>query len=466
MFWAIAVLFHLLRPELTTVILRFDLKALLNVALCITAAALLVNPRSIVLLFALALIQIFDYFAGMPLGSNHYTMAFFLSSSIVASYLYFQITGGGEEIRRQAFYEAWASVGRYLLLIMYFFGIFHKINVDWFDPLVSCAVALTDAIVVPWNLKSDWLDQFVIYGTLIVEGLAIVFLCIPRLKYLGFLIGVPLHIIIGFTPYNWYLNYSSLVVALYVLFLPGDFPERLRHLVEKYSLNKAIDWVAQNRSSVLLFFVGVIGLAAAFVGISLGLGVSRKAFGDFYKLFQMTAIGIWALYSIPVYLLFMILLVGSKYPTAKEYWLARPKWMLAFPIIFLLNGFTPYFGLKTEATISMFSNLHTEASTTNHLLLDPPPYLFDYQKSVVKIHSSSDPYLQKVAAHGWHLVEFDFWSRIQRNPDMAVTYATNGEVRTLARAGDALPGHEQPWILRKFLAFKPVDFERPKVCSH
>jgi hypothetical protein len=114
----------------------------------------------------------------------------------------------------------------------------------------------------------------------------------------------------------------------------------------------------------------------------------------------------------------------------------------------------------------MFSNLHTEASTTNHLLLDPPPYLFDYQKSVVKIHSSSDPYLQKVAAHGWHLVEFDFWSRIQRNPDMAVTYATNGEVRTLARAGDALPGHEQPWILRKFLAFKPVDFERPKVCSH
>ena len=47
------------------------------------------------------------------------------------------------ELPGRATDEQLRLVARYLLAIMYFYGIFHKINTDFLNPQVSCAVART-----------------------------------------------------------------------------------------------------------------------------------------------------------------------------------------------------------------------------------------------------------------------------------------------------------------------------------
>ena len=64
-----------------------------------------------------------------------------------------------------------------------------------------------------------------------------------------------------------------------------------------------------------------------------------------------------------------------------------PKLMLFFPLFLLTFGFSPYLGLGTAGTFSMFSNLKTEGSTSNHLLLSQNPFkIFKYQEDTVKFY--------------------------------------------------------------------------------
>jgi hypothetical protein len=464
--WGTTALIHLFRPSTILAVQQFDVEGAANLAMCLLALALVLRPRSIDLLFLLAATQVFEYILSMPIGSNHYTITFFLNSAICCSYLFFKAKRPKGAPPREAFFNSWSAVGRYVLVLTYFFGVFHKINTDWFDPAVSCAVTLTDSLVVPWGLKFPGLDQIVIYGTLAVEGLAMILLCTPRFKYVGFLIGMPLHIIIGLVPYNWYPNFSALMFALYALFLPGDFPARLQKIFGQYSFLRVFEPVSRNLKTTVIVFGGVILLSALAVQVFVDpLGSSdtaiaeRKLMHDILRMF-------WAVYSVVIYGFFVVLLWRESFPVSREYWLPEPRLILLIPVIFLLNGFSPYLGLKTDGTISMYSNLHTEASVTNHLLLSRPPYLFDYQRNVVKVLASSDAELQEVADRDLDLIEFDFWRQVQERPDGSVTYQKGDDVRQLSRAGDALPGHEQPLALRKLLAFKKVDFDRPKPCSH
>lgn len=53
------------------------------------------------------------------------------------------------------------------------------------------------------------------------------------------------------------------------------------------------------------------------------------------------------------------------------------------PLIALLNGATPYFGLKTVSNFSMFSNLRTGAHT-NHILVRTRRF-FPYQDDTVRV---------------------------------------------------------------------------------
>ena len=55
------------------------------------------------------------------------------------------------------------------------------------------------------------------------------------------------------------------------------------------------------------------------------------------------------------------------------------------PLVFFLNGISPYLGLKTEGSISMFSNLHVEGRTTNHFLHAVIPGFWNYSDEVITV---------------------------------------------------------------------------------
>ena len=72
-------------------------------------------------------------------------------------------------------YERMRVVARALLAVMYFYGIFHKINTDFFDPTVSCAVALYDPLASGFGLAGNPIGhQVAIWSTFIIETITIV----------------------------------------------------------------------------------------------------------------------------------------------------------------------------------------------------------------------------------------------------------------------------------------------------
>jgi len=464
--WAAATLFHLFRPSVPLALLRLDPESAANLALCLLAVALLLRPRSTGLLVALALAQLVEFALSMPVISNHYVIAAFLNLAICACFLALRVRRGPVGAPRQEFFAGWSPVGRHLLLLTYFLAVFHKLNADWFDPRVSCAVALTDSLLAPLGLDFPSLDPLVIYGTLAVEGAAMVLLCMPRWKLLGFAIGMPLHIAIGLVPYSWYPNFSSLSFALYALFLPEGLPARLEALVREHPLLLRIPRRLSLRLAPSLFLAGALIAAGTHLLRVFEDPFAPQDFAVEKRVMHAVLVALWALYSLPIYALFLLLQRGKPFPASRGYWWPRPRALAALSSVFLLNGFAPYLGLQTEGTMSMFSNLHTEGGVTNHLILDPPPYLFDYQRKVATILASSDQRLRRLADDGLGMVELALWRHLREHPEASLGYRLDGDVQRLARAADALAAHPQPWLTRKLLAFKDVDFRRPKACSH
>jgi hypothetical protein len=92
--------------------------------------------------------------------------------------------------------------------------------------------------------------------------------------------------------------------------------------------------------------------------------------------------------------------------------------------------------------------------------------LFDYQRDVAMIRESSDPALQRLADRGGQgLVMPSLAQYLRKNPDQWVTYDLNNVRHEKVTASSAdLP--QLGWFERTFLIFKPVDFNRPKVCTH
>jgi len=55
-------------------------------------------------------------------------------------------------------------------------------------------------------------------------------------------------------------------------------------------------------------------------------------------------------------------------------------------VLLFLYGMTPYLGLRTTGNFTMFSNLRTEGTSSNHLLLGSNPLkVWGYQEDVVRL---------------------------------------------------------------------------------
>ena len=468
--WAIATLFHVLgEPQklftLTGGFADFTTtRSFFQAALLFAAAYLLLAPGDPVRLLILAATQILDYTVGSPIASNHWTVAFYTALAIVVSGVSLLISRSPKRsLSTDHFYEYFAPVGRLVLLTMYFYGIFHKINADFLNPEVSCAIHLYGLLATPFGLSDAlWAQYGAIYGTFVIEACTLVFLAIPTLRYFGFAIGLPFHAaiaisgqsVVQFEVGGTFFDFSAVVFGLYALFLPAPFFARLR---EVFGTPRAFTPI-------------VLSLGAATLA---GLALLALMFGTAYLEYHprrayLMAIGIACfIYGGALWVAVLTLTRPHDFDRDRRFLLPRRAAPAAIAVLFFLNGMSPYLGLKTESSIAMFSNLHTEGFVSNHLLFERPPYLFPFQRTLVEIIASSDEVLQHHADRGRRLVSYEFWRHLRKNPEASVTYRLDGRIYTLERAGDhADTKAAAAWLLDKFLLFKPVDLARPKACSH
>jgi len=138
--------------------------------------------------------------------------------------------------------------------------------------------------------------------------------------------------------------------------------------------------------------------------------------------------------------------------------LVRPE---SVPLLILLAaGLSPYVGLRTEASFSMFSNLRTEGAVNNHLFM-PHWHLFGYEDDLVEIIRTTSRDLEE-QSRGGLLVRAafqDFLLRaLDRGEDFEVEYRRlGGEVRSVPSIRELEPElRAVPYLQRKILYFRPV----------
>jgi hypothetical protein len=430
MLWACATLFHLGGA-------RFAHR---NAVLVLAALLVIAFPRSTVGFLAFLCVQAFVILTGDPVRGNHWLFSLFVSLTILTAAAVTWLRGPlRAPPNADALLDSFAPVVRAEVLLLYAFAVLHKLNHGFLDPAWSCAVVLAPS-VPPW---------VAIAGGLGVEAAIFLLLAIPRSRNWGVLLGGLFHTYLGATTFS---DFSSMVLALYVLFMPADLLSRAQSLMSRHPRLRLL---ARAHLALILLATGCV--LAAWV---LAVATPRSIFEV-----------VWLPYALALLTTFLV--VGRPWAprvvvsgTGHVPW---PPWLMTAVVAF--NGLCPYLGLKTECTFSMFSNLRTEGGVSNHLLVPATWQVAPYQRDLVTVKSSSDlAFWEYAESRVPYLQLRDAVSSLARGGarDLRLTYVRAGVTVKLSRAEeDPELSRPLPWAAHTFMRFRLVPPEgAPDMCEH
>ena len=439
--WALATLVHLVaQPQWPA--------PLLHLLLAAAALYLLQRPAAPPRLLLLAALQVCESWTTAPFISNHWLFTGLVNATILLAYARLALGRRAIVVEPEDLYRAFAPVVRLELIILYFFVVFHKLNADFLDPQTSCAGHFYLAQIQRFPLlpSPPFYGTAPIYLTLAIETAIPLLLCLRPTRQAGIFLGLVFHASLSFNPISGFYNFSSMLFALFLLFssfrLDGGPPP---WFCSPWRLWQGLSFRRQSLlagGAALLILVLLVGL------------------NDLFAAPSELILPLWGLYCAGLVLLFIAL---PKAAPARKLFSPLPGPLLLLPLLTVLNGCSPYLGLKTETAFAMYSNLRTEGDQSNHLLVPAAVQLFDFQRDLVEIKDSSSGFLNGLAQRRLLLPFFEVRAFLASHPNTSLTYER--------RAGPGAPPDDQlrrpvPWPLRKLLYFRPVAAGDPQPCSH
>ncbi len=409
-------------------------------ALLVASLALLVFPRSVACLALFAAVQILFTALAANRPWNHGLFMALMNLAVLVSIARCR-RERGQAVDPELLVDTFGPVLRLSLIALYAMTFFHKLNADFVNPAVSCAGWLLGELSRAYRIvpADEWAVVGSIWGTLFVELAVPLLLCFRRSAPLGLAIGAAFHLFLS--QFGGLHGFAAMLFAVYFLFLPRPFAADLAE--------RAARWLP----------LGPFGLLGAGVGALVVWGVLGRGFGV-HPIYR--GLVFW-----DVWLLAVIVLLGrelvSVWRTPADFTL-RPRWapLGVVPLVVVLNGFSPYVGLKTETSWAMYSNLRTEVHP-NHFLVPASAKVFGYQEDLVEILATSLPALQEYVGGDVRLTFFELRRMCSATTgDFAVSYRRHGEVRTL----DPATCRAHPWLVGKLLRFRPVDVGAHARCRH
>jgi hypothetical protein len=412
-----------------------------DLALTAGAYSLLAFPTSLPLLALTGAASAAALFGDMPVHHHH---QYFSGLTGVAVALGAAAAARGGDRERLLF----APV-RWMTVLLYLLSSLHKMNPEFFRPDTGCGQQFLSRGLGLLGLSVGSSGVVPIAGGSlgVAVELAIPLLLVRRqTRLVGVGLGALFHLAMAALGYA---RFSALMLALLVLFL--DVGRLERFLVLPRSGLRAI------RSGLI---VGGIALAAWMNDPSGHL----PAF-PFWRLdLALTGFATGACFVVAV-------LTGFLRGGAAQRGALRlaPAGALG-PALVLASGLSPYVGLGTLHSFSMYSNLKTEGPHRNHAFLGPWLEVFGYQRDLVEIHSSNVPELQDLADRRWTIPWVGFVRLVQRHaaiaPRVTVAYARDGQVREVPDAARD-PELTAPLSLfeRKLVGVRPIELEGPRLCT-
>jgi hypothetical protein len=406
----------------------------------------------------------------IPWVPNHIFMALILNISLLAGIISVRKFEQGKEKMMQLFQRV-APVLRLVLLILYFFTVFHKLNVDYFNPEVSCAVTLYKEIAaflpfLPNNNITAWLT---IAGTLIIETLIPVLLMIPRTRVLAISLGIVFHFVLALHPNLMIASFTFEVIAMYSLFLPDSISTRL-FLGLKGCIDKFL--ACPSHCKILIPATAF----AVFVGLTIFIIYLLPGTITLKLLMLKSPIVIYKVYIFAwifiLIILSFVLAIVYKFDKEPLTGILRPahRAFIIFPALLILNGLTPYFGIKTATNFSMFSNLRIAGTENNHLIVRKNLPLTPYSGDLVEIIDTDQNYLKAAKIQQLDMTFFELQRWVQyygvRSTGF-LRFKRGQEIKTVRFPESAdLPEFNQiGWIEKRLMVFRFIPRNNPCPCQ-
>lgn len=449
--WAVAVLFHVLSGPMRFQAVPPTGLGLVLLALGLTAVAVLARPRDLRLLIVLAALQVLSVWFEAPMLGNHWLIAGFVDLALLAA-------AGAVWWRRRsldvgAVFAWFTPTARWVLLISYGFAAFAKLNRAFLDPAVSCATFFARESLGVFGLdhlvSGGGVTQAVIWGTIAVELAIPVLLAVRRTRTAGVVLAFGFHAVLALDLAHPFFDFSSLLLALFFLFLPPGFAAWVG---ERVPASGRAGGLAEAGAQVLL--VVVAGLLLMALGPPTPTLAVPTLAGAYLLWFVYAAVCVVAVTSYAV----------AHRPVGQNGALTLPgRATIVVLALVVLNGLTPYLEVKTAFGFNMYSNLVTVDGASNHLLVPRTLPLTDVHEDLVAIRSSSDPDLRWYADNDYALPWLTFRAYVEDHPEAAVSYLRDGAVDELAPGASRV--EPVPAWREKLMAFRTVDLQDPKRCQ-
>lgn len=419
--------------------------------LVISAALWVVlRPTSVRRFLTMIAVEVFALAADMPEVGSH-TLLVLVSGSCLLAYVGWT-TGRSRQLPDAgALYERIAPFFRLELLVVYAAAAMAKINSGFFDTDVSCAASMSSHLAWfhPPLLGGSWQVAGSIWTTVAIEGALPVLLAVRRTRVIGLVVGGAFHAVLALAGN---VPFSALALALYVAFLP---PEAARLCVLTIGSSRAGRW-----ASTLLRWTRSPAALPLGVGCWLaGAATFTYVPADRPALISHGTRLIVVVVSVAEVLATLNLARrGAQGYQPRSLRLGHPVFALGI-LLLVVNSLSPYVGLKTESSLTMFSNLRTEDGRWNHLLIPEAVRIFPYQDQLVRITASNDPALEATTRDGTRLVRFELERYLRSHPGTRASYATTAATgETIRTAGSdaqhtALPTTR---VLDKIVKFQAV----------
>ncbi len=451
--WAVASLFHVLGPSGRAFGVLADRTGVgvAQAAVAIVALVVLVAPRAVLPLAVLAVLGVVTAWQEAPVLGNHWLLAAFADVVLLAAL----VVGRGRPVR-----TAGLALGplRALLVVFYSFAAFAKLNSAFFDTTVSCASVFADEMRRTLHLGGQVLvagggaAALVPVISALTEASVPVLLCWRRSRIVGVLLGLAFHGVIALDREHLFSDFSSVLAAFFVLFLPARFA------------TTAAGWWQGMRPVRW----GVTAGLAALVALECWgpVGGTRRLFDDGTMwAWWIAGFGVVAGVAVWTYRERR----DGRGPTSEAVELlpdVPARWLLVVPVLAGLNGLGPYVEMKTAFSYSMYSNLAVLDGSSNHFLVRATLPLGHRQAGLVRLLSTDDPNLQGYINEGYDLPYDSFRAYVSEHPDIAVRFERDGVLHDVARVADdpALRRAPPEWVT-KFLPLRAVDRQDPPRCQ-
>jgi hypothetical protein len=397
-------------------------------AVLVAGCIALLRPASALLLLGFSATVVVAVVAQLPIAADHWILTGVVSAGLLVS--------GWRCFRRgrfdcDAITEDVAPFARLALIIGYSGAALAKLNTTFLDPGQSCAVKLAGDVFRFWGIAlpdATGIRTLIVVGVTATELAVPILLLVPRTRPLGIGVAGVFHYLMGSSRALAVLDFTALLLALLVLFAPREVAAGWRWLTEAWRrlLARSPAWAGRLAAAwwPRIPLMVALFLIAGYRGQILG----NQPWRIFTWLFLLIGWGVC---------LGLVIAALVRYRRAQRPGSARLRIRSlghgALAACVLLTVASPYIGLWTRGSFTMFSNLRTEEGVSNHLFL-PRLMLFDHQDDFVEVIWSRRSTWRRATANGERVHFLEVRRHLARHPEQPIHLVRNGETIRVRQA--------------------------------